>query len=155
VTVRIPADRLLEEIPFEAQDDAVIAPIGAVIPCRLVLLEDNDSVRKATELFLSLEGFEVASAASVSQAEPLLTSMQHGDVLITDYRLEGQFTGLEVLLRLREQQHYDIPAIVMSGDLQSMMRNFKSSIPRCRFLSKPVDTKALLGAIADLSTGRA
>src|ERR1700723_1602623 len=155
VTVRIPANRLLEEIPFEAQDDTVIAPIGAVIPCRLVLLGDNDSVRQATELFLSLGGFEVASAASVSQAEPLLTSMQLGDVLITDYRLEGQFTGLEVLLRLREQKHYDIPAIVMSGDLQSMMRNFKSSIPRCRFLSKPVDTKALLGAIADLSTGRA
>jgi two-component system, sensor histidine kinase len=59
---------------------------------------------------------------------------------------------LEVLLRLREQRHFDIPAIVMSGDLQSMLRNVKNSIPRCRFLSKPVDTKALLGAIAELSS---
>jgi two-component system, sensor histidine kinase len=155
VTVRIPADRLLKEIPFAAREETLIAPIGAATPCRLVLLEDNDSVRKATELFLSLEGFAVASAASASQAEPLLIGMQHGDVLITDYHLEGEFTGLEVLLRLREQQQYDIPAIVMSGDLQSMMRNVKSSIPRCRFLNKPVDTKALLAAIAELSSSHA
>lgn len=154
VTVRIPANRLLETIPIEAQEKPAIGPKPAVLPCRLILLEDNDAVRKATELFLSLEGFEVASAASVPQAQPLFTAMQLGDVLITDYHLEGQFTGLEVLLRLREQQHYDIPAVVMSGDLQSMMRNVKSSIPRCRFLSKPVDTKALLGAIAELSSHR-
>jgi PAS domain S-box-containing protein len=152
VCVRIPANRLLKEIPFVAREEIMFAPMGAVIPCRLVLLEDDDSVRKATELFLSLEGFDVASAASVSQAEPLLAGMQHGDVLITDYHLEGEFTGLEVLLRLREQRHFDIPAIVMSGDLQSMLRNVKNSIPRCRFLSKPVDTKALLGAIAELSS---
>jgi PAS domain S-box-containing protein len=152
VTVRIPANRLLEEIPFEAREATTVGAIGRVSPCRLVLLEDNDSVRKATELFLSLEGFEVASAASVAQAEPLLSSMRHGDVLITDYHLEGQITGLDVLLQLRKRQLYDIPAIVMSGDLQSMMRNVKSSISRCRFLSKPVDTKALIGAIAELSS---
>lgn len=155
VAVRIPANRLLEEVSFVSRNETAIGPIGVPIPCRLVLLEDNDSVRRATELFLSLEGFKVASAASVAQAEPLLKGMQDGDVLITDYHLEGQYTGLEVLLQLREQQRYDIPAIVMSGDLQSMMRNLKNPIPRCRFLSKPVDTKALQAAIAELSSNYA
>jgi hypothetical protein len=32
-----------------------------------------------------------------------------------------------------------------------MMRVVKTSIPRCRFLSKPVDTDALLSAISELS----
>jgi hypothetical protein len=32
-----------------------------------------------------------------------------------------------------------------------MMRVVKTSIVHCRFLSKPVDTKALLTAIAELS----
>jgi hypothetical protein len=41
--------------------------------------------------------------------------------------------------------------ILLSGDLQSMMRVVKTSIPNCRFLSKPVDTKALLSAITELS----
>ncbi len=39
--------------------------------CRLILLEDNDSVRMATELFLSLEGFETRSAATLAEAERL------------------------------------------------------------------------------------
>jgi hypothetical protein len=44
-----------------------------------------------------------------------------------------------------------VPAILLSGDLQSMMRVLKTAIPHCRFLSKPVDTAALLSAIAELS----
>jgi DNA-binding NtrC family response regulator len=116
-----------------------------------MLLEDNDSVRKATELFLTLEGFETLSAASVAQAESLLADLQPGDIFITDYHLDGKLTGIDVLEQLRRQRGHDVPAILMSGDLQSMMRVVKTSIPRCRFLSKPVDTKALLSAIAELS----
>lgn len=152
VNVRIPTHRLLAQetvLPREGHD---VSPAPSPVGCRLVLLEDNDSVRAATALFLSLEGFNVESAASVSQAEKLLAEMRLGDVLITDYHLDGKLTGLDVLLRLREQHGRDMPAIVMSGDLQSMMRAVETSIPRCRFLGKPVDTKALLSAIAELST---
>jgi len=120
-----------------------------------MLLEDNDSVRKATELFLTLEGFETLSAASVAQAESLLADLQPGDIFITDYHLDGKLTGIDVLEQLRRQRGHDVPAILMSGDLQSMMRVVKTSIPRCRFLSKPVDTKALLSAIAELSANLA
>jgi DNA-binding response OmpR family regulator len=105
----------------------------------------------ATELFLSLEGFDTRSAATVAEAETLLAGIGPGDILITDYHLEGTLTGLEMLTQLRIQQGRDVPAILLSGDLQSMMRAVKSSIPQCRFLSKPVDTKSLLAAIAELS----
>ncbi len=119
--------------------------------CRLVLLEDNDSVRVATELFLSLEGFETRTAATVADAEKLLVDMRPGDVFITDYHLDGHLTGLDVLQQLRSEKGRDVPAILLSGDLQSIRRAVKTSIPHCRFLGKPVDTKALLSAIAELS----
>ena len=119
--------------------------------CRLVLLEDNDAVRKATQLFLSFEGFETRSAATFADAESLLADMQPGDVFITDYHLGGHLTGLDVLQQLRTQKGRDVPAILLSGDFQSMMRVINTSIPQCRFLGKPVDTKALLSAIAELS----
>jgi DNA-binding NtrC family response regulator len=119
--------------------------------CRLVLLEDNDAVRTATQIFLSLEGFETRTAATVADAESLWLDMQPGDVFITDYHLGGNLTGLDVLQRLRSEKGRDVPAILLSGDLQSMMRVVKTSIPQCRFLSKPVNTKALLSAIAELS----
>jgi PAS domain S-box-containing protein len=118
---------------------------------RIILLEDNDSVRNATELFLSLEGYEIRSAGTVEEAAPLLSSMRAGDILVADYHLEGDVTGLDVLQQLRTRQQRDVPAVLLSGDLQSMMRGVKSPIANVHFLSKPVDTKALLEALAELS----
>jgi len=115
-----------------------------------VLLEDNDAVRAATELFLTLEDYETHSAASVADAEELLASLRPGDLLISDYHLNGSLTGLDVLQQVRARHQFEIPAILLSGDLQSMMRVVRTSIPRCRFLSKPVDTHALLAAISEL-----
>jgi PAS domain S-box-containing protein len=152
VSVRIPRRRLLLETEGPAREDGEVAVTNGLTRCRLILLEDNDSVRMATELFLTLEGFETRTAGTVADAQVLLRDMQPGDVFITDYHLDGKFTGLDVLQQLRSQQGRDVPAILLSGDLQSMMRVVKASIPHCRFLSKPVDTKALLSAIAELSS---
>jgi two-component system, sensor histidine kinase len=152
VNVHIPANRLLSStlpVPGKAFDVAKLTRSGA---CRLLLLEDNESVRTATELFLSLEGFEVRSAGSTIQAESLLANARAGDILITDYHLDGMLTGLDVLRQLRARHQRDVPAILMSGDLQSMLRAVKTAIPQCRFLSKPVDSKALLSAIYELSS---
>ena len=118
-----------------------------------MLLEDNDAVRAATQLFLTLEGYEIQSVASVADAEDLLSKFRPGDLLISDYHLNGSLTGLDVLQQVRAQHQWQIPAILLSGDVQSMMRVVKSSIPNCRFLSKPVDTAALLAAIAELCGG--
>ena len=55
-----------------------------------------------------------------------------------------------MLQSLRARHNRDVPAILLSGDLQSMKRIVKTDLPRCCFLSKPVDTNALLGAIERL-----
>jgi PAS domain S-box-containing protein len=150
VSVRIPGHRLVHmadaAVPRDPEPPMMIPASGR----RLILIEDNDSVRMATELFLSLEGFETRSAASVAEAEVLLADIRPGDILITDYHLDGKLTGLDILTQLRQQQGREVPAILLSGDLQSMMRVVKTSVPQCRFLSKPVDTKMLLTAIAEL-----
>jgi CheY-like chemotaxis protein/anti-sigma regulatory factor (Ser/Thr protein kinase) len=149
VRIRIPLTQVgSDALPVEDARPLVSAPHAT---SRLVLLEDNDSVRAATELFLTLEGYETLSATSVADAEELLANLRPGDVLISDYHLNGALTGLDVLQQVRAQHHREIPAILLSGDLQSMMRVVKTSIPRCRFLSKPVDTHALLSAISELS----
>ena len=150
VRVRIPIQQVsADESPVE-HAPPLAAPTHATTSCRLVLLEDNDSVRAATELFLTLEGYETHSAASVADAEELLAKLQPGDLLISDYHLNGALTGLDVLQQVRAQHQRQVPAILLSGDLQSMMRVVKTEIPRCRFLSKPVDTNALLAAISEL-----
>jgi len=144
---------LLSDAEAPVREDGDVSMPNGLSRCRLVLLEDNDSVRIATEIFLTLEGFETRTAATVADAQSLLVGMRPGDVLITDYHLDGKLTGLDVLQQLRIQHGRDVPAILLSGDLPSMMRVVKTSIPHCRFLSKPVDTKALLSAIGELSGG--
>jgi PAS domain S-box-containing protein len=151
IRVRIPLTQVgSDALPVEGAHPLVSAP-HATISSRLVLLEDNDSVRAATELFLTLEGYETLSAGSVADAEEMLTNLKPGDLLISDYHLNGALTGLDVLQQVRAQHQREIPTILLSGDLQSMMRVVKTSIPRCRFLSKPVDTHALLAAISELT----
>jgi two-component system, sensor histidine kinase len=151
VRVRIPLQQVGSDAPPSEHPQPLIATTHAATPCRLVLLEDNDSVRAATELFLTLEGYETLSAASVADAEVMLANIKPGDLLISDYHLNGALTGLDVLRQVRAQHQRLVPAILLSGDLQSMMRVVKTSVPRCRFLSKPVDTGALLAAISELS----
>jgi two-component system, sensor histidine kinase len=150
VRIRIPLQLVgSDAVPSEHQQP-LVASMHSTTSCRVVLLEDNDSVRAATELFLTLEGYEIHSAASVADAEVLLANLKPGDLLISDYLLNGALTGLDVLHQVRAQHQRQVPAILLSGDLQSMMRVVKTSIPRCRFLSKPVDTHALLAAISEL-----
>jgi PAS domain S-box-containing protein len=151
VRVRIPRHAILSDAQAPARQDDSAPSVHSTSRCRVVLLEDNDSVRSATELFLTLEGYEIRSAASVAEAEGLLADLEPGDLFITDYHLDGKLTGLDVLTQLRTQKNREVPAILLSGDMQAVMRNVKTSIPRCRFLIKPVDTQALLSAIAELS----
>jgi DNA-binding NtrC family response regulator len=121
---------------------------------RLILVEDNDGVRLATELFLKLEGHETLSAPTLADAEILLKRLQPGDVVIADYHLDEQNTGLDMLMRLRQRVGYDVPGVVLSGDLPSVLRTIKAPVSSCRFLSKPVDTVALVEAIAELSNAQ-
>jgi PAS domain S-box-containing protein len=119
---------------------------------RLILVEDNDGVRLATEVFLKLEGYETLSARTLAEAESLLQHLRPGDVVIADYHLDGKNTGLDMLMRWRERLGYDVPGVVMSGDLPTVLRSIRTPVPACRFLSKPVDTAALIEAIDELSS---
>lgn len=119
---------------------------------RLILVEDNDGVRLATQTFLKFEGYETLSAPSVVEAERLFADLKPGDVVIADYHLDIRNTGLDLLLRLRERVGYDVPGVILSGDLPTVLRSIRVPVLSCRFLSKPVDTAALVEAIDELSS---
>lgn len=150
VRVQIPQKAIVSK-PAEAHpSDTVAARPIAPVRSRLILVEDNESVRTATELFLKLEGYEIASAPSIAEAESLFQGMQPGDVIIADYHLDDLHTGLDMILSLRERFGYEVPGIVLSGDLPSVLRSVRTVVPACVFLSKPVDTGALIQAIDEL-----
>jgi len=149
--VRIPSKYRIVSAPVGSEPAAASAPTAAARRARVILVEDNDGVRLATELFLKLEGHEVLSARTSAEAQGLFEHLAPGDVVIADYHLDGQNTGLQMLLDLRKRLGTDIPGVVLSGDLPSVMRSTNGPVAACHFLEKPVDTRALIGAIAELS----
>ena len=150
VAISIPA--VLVTATREEFEAVAIAPPASSRPkARILLVEDNDGVRMATELFLKLEGFETRSAGSFDDAVKLLPSIRHGDLIVADYHLDSSHSGLEVLMRARAQLGIEIPGIILSGDLPSLIRSIPTPIPATRFLGKPVDTDALTETIHELS----
>jgi PAS domain S-box-containing protein len=148
--VRIPK-RLLAAGGTVQLAEATHATSEPARKARILLVEDNDGVRLATQTFLRFEGYETLSASSVAEAENLFAAVRAGDVVIADYHLDGRNTGLDLLLRLRARTGTEVPGIVLSGDLPTVLRSIKTPVASCRFLSKPVDTAALVDAIGDLS----
>ena len=151
--LRVPNKYRVASAMANAEPVVAQAPAADAHRARLILVEDNDGVRLATELFLKLEGHETLSARTLAEAEVLLERLAPGDVVVADYHLDGKNTGLDMLLRLRERVGYDVPGVVLSGDLPSVLRSIKSPVAACHFLSKPVNTAALVDAIAELSAG--
>jgi PAS domain S-box-containing protein len=149
-SVRIP-NRLLVAGAAPATPEVAQASVEGAHKARIILVEDNDGVRLATQTFLKFEGYEALSAGSVADAEKLFAAMRPSNIVIADYHLDGRNTGLDMLLRLREKLGRDVPGIVLSGDLPAVLRSLKAPVARCKFLGKPVDIAALVDAIAELS----
>ena len=66
-----------------------------VLPKRLLVVDDEDSIRTALSRFLSSRGFDVENAAS-GQAALRLLGRERFTVMLCDVRMPGM-TGLDVL----------------------------------------------------------
>ena len=151
VRVRIPRRQLLPGVGAAAGRPPAPHRATPARRCNIVLVEDNASVRAATEMFLGLEGFTTRSAAGPAEAEPLLDALQPGDILVTDFRFGGTATGVDVMHSARARHPFQVPVVLLSGDVDSMLRTIREPLPDCRFLSKPVDVAVLLAAFDELS----
>jgi DNA-binding response OmpR family regulator len=91
------------------------------------------------------------TAASAAEVERMFERLRRGDLIIADYHLEDRKTGLDLLMRAREAVGFELPAVIMSGDLPAVLSTVKSTgVNGCRFLGKPVDPAELLAEIAEL-----
>ena len=117
---------------------------------RILLVEDDEGVREATQLLLESVGCQVLAAAS--PAEALEQTDAHGapDLLISDYHLDCAQTGLDVISALRERFGQPLRVILVSGDTSPAI---KALVPdrHLRFAAKPVETEQLLQLMSELA----
>lgn len=79
---------------------------------RILVVEDDASMRHATRVQLEKEGYETSAAFDAPQALEILKTSPH-DLVITDLNLPGP-SGLELLKRIRAE-YPDTTVIVVTG----------------------------------------
>ena len=99
---------------------------------RILVVEDEDKLRRIVELQLLDAGFEVDKAAKAEEALPMI---DRADLILTDYKLPGM-TGLEMLQIIRRQNSV-IPVIIMTafGTIENAVAAMKAGA--ADFLPKP------------------
>ncbi len=140
-------------LPRRAQEGEAAAPEAAQATAlphghgeRLLLVEDNDSVRRAFERLLIRLGYEVTSAGSAEEADRLPASPPYL-LLLTDMVLPGlSGAGLAAQLRARWPA---IKVIFMSGYTEDEALRKQAAEGEVRFLQKPVDLGTLAREVHD------
>ncbi len=136
----------------KAAGDCPVRPEAEPVPAHgtgsglIVLIEDDVSVSNAWSLLLEAEGYEVAAAASATDARALAERLPTPpDLLISDFHLLDGSTGVEAVGDIRAHYGKSIPAFIVSGDTSKVVRQARP-LENCRIMNKPVDTGALLTA---------
>lgn len=112
----------------------------------VILIEDDVSVTRAWKMLLEAEGYEVATAASATDAAQLLEQLDDVPaLLISDFHLLDGSTGVEAVARIREHYGANIPAFVISGDTSKVVKDARM-LDNCTLMNKPVDTDGMLDA---------
>jgi len=130
---------------LSVQTDAVTECAG-----RILLVEDEQAVRKGTTRLLGRMGYEVLEVSNGTDALALLQSTEQPiDLILTDVVMPGM-SGMELVDRAR-QHHPDIPVLYMSGYAPDLPADSTDS-DTCDFLAKPFKTKQLVSCIQRLLT---
>ncbi len=116
---------------------------------RVLLVEDDAAVRRATRMLLEVEGYKVTAVASLAGALEHVRAGRGLDLLISDYHLEGGETGVQVLSALREALGIPLKAVITTGDTSSAIKEMPRD-PFLRIASKPVEADELMAMLRAL-----
>jgi DNA-binding NtrC family response regulator len=103
----------------------------------LLIIEDEERMRRLLELVLKREGYELLLAASGEEGIQLLSEHPELDLILTDLQL-GKLSGLDVLEEAKKLRP-DIPVLIVTG-----YGTVKSAVEAMRkgaydYIAKPVD----------------
>jgi len=117
---------------------------------RVMIMDDEDSVRKVLHLTLTKAGYDVVEARHGGEGIETIGSDDNAfmlDVIISDIRMP-KINGLEAI-PFFQQQYPSVPIIVVTGypDQQMATDLLKQGV--FSYLVKPVDKDKLLATVAE------
>jgi two-component system cell cycle response regulator len=117
---------------------------------RILVVEDQDSIRRMIEALVQARGYKVTAASSGVKALDM-ASVEPPDLVLLDLMMPGQFDGFEVCRRLRaEAATRSIPIIVITAMDDDAARRRATEAGANAFYTKPFSPIALLKEIERL-----
>jgi PAS domain S-box-containing protein len=115
VSIKVPLGQTrVNSEPAHDQVSESISFAGTVL-----VIEDETSVRSALNRLLKLRGIGSSIVATGNDALTLVTQGMRPDLILSDYNLRGSMNGVETIKALRSALAWNVPGIVMTGDIQS------------------------------------
>jgi PAS domain S-box-containing protein len=125
------------------------------LPGRILVVEDETSVRSSLSRLLTAKGIEAIIVATANDALALVSQKEiRPDLLICDYNLRGSTNGVDTIKALRAALAWNIPAIVMTGDIRAKIVD-PIAAHGISVLIKPFLADELLKKITELYQGSA
>ena len=131
-----------------AEPPEAAAPQAEQVRCRggtetILLVEDDEQVRRMVRMTLRLFGYEVLEAAS--GVEAIRMWERHGaqvSLVFTDMVMPGGFSGLDLAKRLRQLKP-GLKVLISSGYAADLIQQGGGLPAGMRFVAKPYDPKSL------------
>ena len=124
--------------------DAALNGTDAGIAKRLLVVDDEDSIRHALTRFLSARGFQVENASSGAAALSML-GRERFTLMVCDVRMPGM-TGLDVLHRALADDP-DLAVVMLTAVNDAVTATEALSGGAFDYLVKPVELQQLEGAL--------
>ena len=125
---------------------------GALAGVRVLIVEDEEGVRRPMARFLTRRGAVVEEAEDGVQALTRLRDQQP-DVIIADLRMP-KMSGIELYAELEESRpELAARLLFLSGDVSQLAEPGNTPVPRERVLVKPVELAELERRIAEFLRG--
>jgi two-component system, sensor histidine kinase len=137
----------------DAGNERRAAPQRSFDHVRVLVIDDDETVRAGMRQLLQLWGCACDVADSIEEAQALARA--HPPALaIVDYRMREQRTGAQAVASLRAEFGADLPCLLITGDTapQRLREALATGVP---LLHKPVLPGELHRAMSYLLSGRA
>jgi two-component system CheB/CheR fusion protein len=148
--VEVPLAKITSMAPAQPALPRPVPPSGASI----LLIEDNPDISQLLESFLTEEGFAVAAARDGRQAKLLVAEGTIPGLILADYNLPSDETGLQLAQDLRASMGGAVPVIIMTGDISTATLRLVAAQNFVQ-INKPMKLASLLDTIGHLLAGTA
>ncbi len=157
--VSVPGRGSVFRLTLPAARAGVVAEVGEPLPARprvfdlrVLVIDDDESVRTGMRQLLGAWGCACDVADSIEEAQALARAHRPG-LVISDYRLRELRTGAEAIAALRAEFGATLPALLITGDTapQRLREARATGVP---LLHKPVLPSQLYRAMTAVLNGR-